>query len=66
MKVFGVAEEFIVSWAKDLPRDTVLALVVDLDRAPQKLHWRLLVELFQNLSNPQTAGCANSSASHGR
>src|SRR5215813_5282609 len=26
------AEEFIVSWAKDLPRDAVLALVVDLDR----------------------------------
>lgn len=26
------AEEFIVSWAKDLPRDAQLALVVDLDR----------------------------------
>lgn len=26
------AEEFIVGWAKDLPRDAVLALVVDLDR----------------------------------
>jgi hypothetical protein len=26
------AEEFIVGWAKDLPRDTSLALVVDLDR----------------------------------
>jgi len=26
------AEEFIVSWAKDLPRDATLALVVDLDR----------------------------------
>jgi hypothetical protein len=26
------AEEFIVGWAKDLPRDTPLALVVDLDR----------------------------------
>jgi hypothetical protein len=26
------AEEFIVGWAKDLPRDTTLALVVDLDR----------------------------------
>lgn len=26
------AEEFIVSWAKDLPRDVSLALVVDLDR----------------------------------
>jgi len=26
------AEEFIVGWAKDLPRDTQLALVVDLDR----------------------------------
>jgi hypothetical protein len=26
------AEEFIVGWAKDLPRDTALALVVDLDR----------------------------------
>jgi hypothetical protein len=26
------AEEFIVGWAKDLPRDTLLALVVDLDR----------------------------------
>jgi hypothetical protein len=26
------AEEFIVSWAKDLPRDKSLALVVDLDR----------------------------------
>src|SRR5215813_15472105 len=26
------AEEFIVSWAKDLPRDRSLALVVDLDR----------------------------------
>jgi hypothetical protein len=26
------AEEFIVGWAKDLPRDSLLALVVDLDR----------------------------------
>jgi hypothetical protein len=26
------AEEFIVDWAKDLPRDVALALVVDLDR----------------------------------
>ena len=26
------AEEFIVGWAKDLPRDAILALVVDLDR----------------------------------
>src|SRR5260370_7479788 len=26
------AEEFIVGWAKDLPRDANLALVVDLDR----------------------------------
>src|SRR5579872_228658 len=26
------AEEFIVGWAKDLPRDVPLALVVDLDR----------------------------------
>src|SRR6201982_403262 len=26
------AEEFIVGWAKDLPRDAPLALVVDLDR----------------------------------
>jgi len=26
------AEEFIVSWAKDVPRDRSLALVVDLDR----------------------------------
>lgn len=26
------AEEFIVAWAKDLPRDSNLALVVDLDR----------------------------------
>lgn len=26
------AEEFIVGWAKDLPRDAVLALVVELDR----------------------------------
>jgi hypothetical protein len=26
------AEEFIVGWAKDLPRETPLALVVDLDR----------------------------------
>jgi hypothetical protein len=26
------AEEFIVGWAKDLPKDTTLALVVDLDR----------------------------------
>ena len=26
------AEEFVVGWAKDLPRDTTLALVVDLDR----------------------------------
>src|SRR5438067_3745703 len=26
------AEEFIVGWAKDLPRDALLALVVDLDR----------------------------------
>jgi hypothetical protein len=26
------AEEFIVGWAKDLPRDATLALVVDLDR----------------------------------
>src|ERR1700737_4216531 len=26
------AEEFIVGWAKDLPSDTLLALVVDLDR----------------------------------
>src|SRR6266566_3329090 len=26
------AEEFIVDWAKDLPRDASLALVVDLDR----------------------------------
>ena len=26
------AEEFIVGWAKDLPRDTTLALLVDLDR----------------------------------
>jgi hypothetical protein len=26
------AEDFIVGWAKDLPRDAVLALVVDLDR----------------------------------
>lgn len=26
------AEEFIVGWAKDLPRDVALALVVDLDR----------------------------------
>jgi hypothetical protein len=26
------AEEFIVGWAKDLPRETTLALVVDLDR----------------------------------
>jgi hypothetical protein len=26
------AEEFIVGWAKDLPRDSSLALVVDLDR----------------------------------
>jgi hypothetical protein len=26
------AEEFIVSWAKDMPRDAPLALVVDLDR----------------------------------
>ena len=25
------AEEFIVGWAKDLPRDATLALVVDLD-----------------------------------
>src|SRR5215469_13971745 len=25
-------EEFIVGWAKDLPRDATLALVVDLDR----------------------------------
>lgn len=28
----GEAEEFIVGWAKDLPRDVPLALVVDLDR----------------------------------
>src|SRR5215471_1652458 len=27
------AEEFIVGWAKDLPRDATLALVVDIDRA---------------------------------
>ena len=26
------AEEFIVGWAKDLPKDTTLALLVDLDR----------------------------------
>src|SRR5262249_2359566 len=26
------AEEFIVGWAKDLPKDTTFALVVDLDR----------------------------------
>ena len=26
------AEEFIVGWAKELPRDAALALVVDLDR----------------------------------
>ena len=26
------AEEFIVGWAKELPRDAMLALVVDLDR----------------------------------
>jgi hypothetical protein len=26
------AEEFIVGWAKDLPRDASLGLVVDLDR----------------------------------
>src|SRR5262250_3099226 len=26
------AEDFIVGWAKDLPRDATLALVVDLDR----------------------------------
>src|SRR5947208_10690060 len=26
------AEEFIVGWAKDLPRDATLALLVDLDR----------------------------------
>jgi hypothetical protein len=26
------AEEFIVGWAKDLPRDVDLALVIDLDR----------------------------------
>ena len=26
------AEEFIVGWAKDLPRDAALALIVDLDR----------------------------------
>ncbi len=26
------AEEFIVGWAKDLPRDATLALVVDVDR----------------------------------
>src|SRR5690348_18450476 len=26
------AEEFIVGWAKDLPRDASLALIVDLDR----------------------------------
>src|SRR6201988_4824920 len=26
------AEEFIVGWAKNLPRDAILALVVDLDR----------------------------------
>ena len=26
------AEEFIVDWAKDVPRDSILALVVDLDR----------------------------------
>jgi len=26
------AEEFIVGWAKDLPRDAILALIVDLDR----------------------------------
>src|SRR3954447_523014 len=26
------AEEFIVGWAKDMPRDTPLALMVDLDR----------------------------------
>src|SRR3984893_12081975 len=26
------AEEFIVGWAKELPRDATLALVVDLDR----------------------------------
>ena len=26
------AEEFIVGWAKDLPRDATLALVIDLDR----------------------------------
>src|SRR5437588_11723899 len=26
------AEEFIVGWAKDLPRDATLALVVELDR----------------------------------
>lgn len=26
------AEEFIVGWAKDLPKDAILALVVDLDR----------------------------------
>src|SRR5262249_56886524 len=28
------AEEFIVGWAKDLPKDPTLALVVDLDRQP--------------------------------
>ena len=26
------AEEFIVGWAKELPRDATLALVIDLDR----------------------------------
>jgi hypothetical protein len=26
------AEEFIVGWAQELPRDAALALVVDLDR----------------------------------
>ena len=30
--LYREAEEFIVGWAKDLPRDVALALVVDLDR----------------------------------
>jgi hypothetical protein len=37
------AEEFIVGWAKDLPRDTTLALVVDLDR---ELGYRMRLLFF--------------------
>src|SRR5262245_57045075 len=60
------AEEFIVGWAKDLPGDTSLALVVDLDREAGLPDEAAVLrdaihEFFRIGRKPTDGGCGNCS-----